>query len=92
VAKKVAKQVESYTHKDKPCGDRWKPGYFAAYCQARADAIKTGILADAIYGRYLYGDMNDEDDAHAVQAAEWLDRLTLGYWREAVYLWTEGEL
>lgn len=88
---KQPKAITSYVHRDKPCGDRWLPGYFAAYCEARNQAIHFGRRGDNLYGHYLHGEYDDATDAVLVQAAEWNDRLAWAHWREAVLLWNEGE-
>lgn len=86
----MAKTVTSYTHADAVFGG-WKPGYLESYCESRAAAIGTGRKADNLWAWYLSDKLSEADDLLVIQAVDLLDRLAYAQWRDASYLWSEGE-
>lgn len=90
MAQKALKTVAAYVHADKPFGG-WKAGYFEAYAAARNAAIQFGRKSDNLWAWYLSDQLNDTDDALAVMASDMMERIAYGFWREAAYLWSEGE-
>lgn len=87
---KEPKRVACYTHTDAVFGG-WKPGYLEAYCEARAAACNAGRLADNLWSHYLGDKLTDAEDALAVRLSGLFDRLAYAHWRDAAYLWSEGE-